>query len=92
MMGRLNHDQAQLFYSFSLEKIVPEDHLVMWRVRLRSVCYVRSITGVAAENAELLLFALGPAGFFRLWPRGARRTDIEDHFSASWSIIWTSED
>ena len=27
MMGRLNHDQAQLFYSFSLEKIVPEDHL-----------------------------------------------------------------
>ena len=27
-MGRLNHDQAQLFYSFSLEKVVPQDHLV----------------------------------------------------------------
>jgi hypothetical protein len=24
MMGRLNHDQGQLFYSFSLEEAVPE--------------------------------------------------------------------
>ena len=23
MMGRLNHDQGQLFYSFSLEEVVP---------------------------------------------------------------------
>jgi hypothetical protein len=53
---------------------------------------VRSITGVAAENAELLLFALGPAGFFRLWPRGAGRADIEHHFSASWSIISTASE
>src|SRR6516164_2316159 len=28
MMGRLNHDQRQLFYSFSLEEAVPDDHLV----------------------------------------------------------------
>jgi hypothetical protein len=28
MMGRLNHDQAQLFYSFCLEEVVPDDHLV----------------------------------------------------------------
>src|SRR5438876_10543050 len=28
MMGRLNHDQGQLFYSFSLEEAVPDDHLV----------------------------------------------------------------
>jgi hypothetical protein len=28
MMGRLNHDQGQLFYSFSLEEVVPDDHLV----------------------------------------------------------------
>src|SRR5215813_14406322 len=27
-MGRLNHDQGQLFYSFCLEEVVPEDHLV----------------------------------------------------------------
>jgi hypothetical protein len=27
MMGRLNHDQAELFYSFHLEDTVPQDHL-----------------------------------------------------------------
>jgi hypothetical protein len=28
MMGRLNQDQGQLFYSFCLEEAVPDDHLV----------------------------------------------------------------
>jgi hypothetical protein len=28
MMGQLNHDQGQLFYSFCLEDVVPDDHLV----------------------------------------------------------------
>src|SRR5216110_1358565 len=28
MMGRLNHDQGQLFYSFHLDDVVPDDHLV----------------------------------------------------------------
>ena len=28
MMGRLNHDQRQLFYSFCLDGVVPDDHLV----------------------------------------------------------------
>jgi transposase len=28
MMGRLNHDQGQLFYSFYLDEVVPDDHLV----------------------------------------------------------------
>jgi len=28
MMGRLNRDQAKFFYSFSLEEVVPDDHLV----------------------------------------------------------------
>lgn len=28
MMGRLNHDQKQLFYSFCLDEIVPDDGLV----------------------------------------------------------------
>ena len=27
-MGRLNHDQGQPFYSFCLEEVVPDDHLV----------------------------------------------------------------
>ena len=28
MMGRLDHDQRQLFYAFNLEEVVPNDHLV----------------------------------------------------------------
>jgi hypothetical protein len=28
MMGRLNRDQGQLFYSFSLDDAVPDDHQV----------------------------------------------------------------
>jgi transposase len=28
MMGRLNHEQEQLFYSFCLDEAVPDDHLV----------------------------------------------------------------
>ena len=28
MMGRLNHDQGQFFYSFRLDVAVPDDHLV----------------------------------------------------------------
>jgi hypothetical protein len=28
MMGRLNRDQKQLFYSFRLRDVVPDDHLV----------------------------------------------------------------
>jgi hypothetical protein len=28
MMGRLNRDQEQLFYSFSLDDAVPDDHPV----------------------------------------------------------------
>lgn len=26
MMGRLNHDQGQLFYSFRLDEAVPDEH------------------------------------------------------------------
>jgi Transposase domain (DUF772) len=33
MMGRLNHDQGELFYSFCLEKVVPDDHLVRKTLR-----------------------------------------------------------
>jgi hypothetical protein len=45
MMGRLNHDQGQLFYSFCLEEIVPDDHLV------RSIAAVLDLSWVHAELA-----------------------------------------
>jgi transposase len=45
MMGRLNRDQAQLFYSFSLDKAVPDDHLV------RDVAAVLDLSWVHSELA-----------------------------------------
>ena len=44
-MGRLNHDQGQLFYSFCLEEVVPDDHLV------RSIAAVLDLSWVHAELA-----------------------------------------
>ena len=45
MMGRLNHDYWQLFYSFCLEEVVPDDHLV------RSIAAVLDLSWVHAELA-----------------------------------------
>ena len=45
MMGRLNHDQGRLFYSFCLEEAVPADHLV------RKVAAVLDLSWVHAELA-----------------------------------------
>jgi transposase len=45
MMGRLNHDQGQLFYSFCLDEAVPDDHLV------RQIASVLDLSWVHCELA-----------------------------------------
>src|SRR5207245_3131570 len=45
MMGRLNHDQGQLFYSFHLDEVVPDDHLV------REIAAVLDLSWVHRELA-----------------------------------------
>ena len=45
MMGRLKHEQAQLFYEFQLDEIVPDDHLV------REIAAVLDLSWVHAELA-----------------------------------------
>jgi len=45
MMGRLNHDQGQLFYSFCLADAVPDDHPI------RGIASVLDLTWVHAELA-----------------------------------------
>src|SRR4051812_2910000 len=45
MMGRLNRDQGQLFYSFCLDEVVPADHLV------REVAAVLDLSWVHAALA-----------------------------------------
>ena len=45
MMGRLNRDQGQLFYSFCLDEVVPADH------RVRVIAAVLDLSWVHAELA-----------------------------------------
>ena len=45
MMGRLNHDQGQLFYSFCLADAVPDDHPI------REIAAVLDLRWVYAELA-----------------------------------------
>ena len=45
MMGRLNHDQEQFFYSFRLDEAVPDDHPV------REVAAVLDLSWVHSELA-----------------------------------------
>jgi transposase len=45
MMGRLRHDQGQLFYSFCLEEVVPSDH------RVREIASALDLSWVHAELA-----------------------------------------
>jgi transposase len=45
MMGRLKHDQEQLFYEFQLDEVVPDDHLV------REIAAVLDLSWVHSELA-----------------------------------------
>jgi transposase len=45
MMGRLNREQGQLFYSFCLDEVVPDDH------RVREIAAVLDLSWVHAELA-----------------------------------------
>jgi transposase len=42
MMGRSSQDQEQLFYSFNLEEVVPDDHLVRPIARVLDLSWVRA--------------------------------------------------
>ena len=42
MMGRLNHDQEQFFYSFRLDEAVPNDHPVREVAAVLDLSWVHS--------------------------------------------------
>ena len=54
-------------------------HTLPRRVRAE---YVRQVSGVAASNATLLLFAFGGI------PGTARREEVEARFAPFWEITW----
>jgi hypothetical protein len=70
MMGRLNHDQKQLFYSFRLDEVVPDDHPVReiaavldlsWVHSELALYYSRLRQSLISNNHRLLQQNLPPA-------------------------------
>ena len=59
MMGRLNQDQGQLFYSFCLDDVVPSDH------RVREIAAVLDLSWVHARVGALLLQRLAAPRLIR---------------------------
>ncbi len=65
MMGRLNHQQEQLFYSFCLDKAVPDDHLLRvvgvrgaWRTIIKDRSAVDRSGADDPDTHHRLLFAI----------------------------------
>jgi hypothetical protein len=63
MLGRISRDQGQLFYSFNLEEIVPDDHLV------RAIARVLDLSWVRAELAPHYSYTGRPSIDPLLFPR-----------------------
>jgi hypothetical protein len=83
MMGRLNHDQEQFFYSFRLDEAVPNDHPVRevvaavldlsWVHSELAAYYVRSeLSVVLTRSVSFLTLHRGRPQFSsRRWPESS---------------------
>src|SRR5260370_35131408 len=99
MMGRLNHDQGQLFYSFSLEAALPDDHPV------RAVAGVLGLSWIHGELApyypKLGRPSIDPALMIRMLVIGyvfairserALCRDVQVNFAYRWFCRLSIED
>ena len=99
MMGRLNHDQGQLFYSFSLEEAVPDDHPV------RAIAGVLDLSWIHGELApyypKLGRPSIDPALMIRMLVIGyvfairserALCRDVQVNFAYRWFCRLSIED
>ena len=73
MMGRLNHDQRQLFYSFSLEEAVPDDHLVRKIAAVLDLSWVHAELAACADATLLETRSMAKSVELGMRTRSARR-------------------
>src|SRR6267378_6232951 len=99
MMGRLNHDQGQLFYSFSLEEAVPDDHLVREIAAVLDLVWVRaelapyySSTGRPSIDPELMIRMLIIGYVFAIRSERALCRDVQENFAYRWFCGLSIED
>ena len=99
MMGRLNQDQGQLFYSFCLEEAVPEDHLVRDIAAVLDLTWVRaelapyySSTGRPSIDPELMVRMLIIGYVFAIRSERALCRDVQVNFAYRWFCGLSIED
>src|SRR6187455_3005237 len=99
MMGRLNRDQGQLFYSFCLDEVVPADHRVREIAAVLDLSWVRaelapyySSTGRPSIDPELMIRMLIVGYVFAIRSERALCRDVQVNFAYRWFCGLSIED
>src|SRR5215475_2651506 len=99
MMGRLNHDQAQLFYSFCLEEAVPNDHPIRNIAAVLDLSWIRSELapfypemGRPSIDPELMLRMLIIGYAFAIRSERAICRDVQVNLAYRWFCGLSIED
>ena len=99
MMGRLNHDQRQLFYSFCLDEVVPDDHLVRAIASVLDLSWVHkelapyySTTGRPSIDPVLMIRMLIVGYVFAIRSERALCRDVQVNLAYRWFCGLSIED
>src|SRR6201987_1852828 len=91
MMGRLNRDQGQLFYSFNLDEAVPDDHLVRKIAAVLDLSWVHdelashySTTGRPLIDPVLMIRMLIVGYVFPIRPERALCREVQVNLAYRW--------
>src|ERR1700738_4855352 len=99
MMGRLNHDQQQLFYSFHLDEAVPHDHPIRKIAAVLDLSWVRSEVapfypemGRPSIDPELMIRMLIIGYVFAIRSERAICRDVKVNLAYRWLCGLSIED
>jgi len=99
MMGRLNHDQGRLFYSFCLEEAVPDDHLVRKVAAVLDLSWVHAglaphypDNGRPSIDPELMIRMLIIGYVFAIRSERALCRDVQVNLAYRWFCGLSIED
>jgi transposase len=93
MMGRLNHDQGQLFYSFCLEEVVPDDHLVRKIAAVLDLSWVQyPDNGRPSIDPQLMIRMLIIGYVFAIRSERALCRDVRVNLAYRWFCGLSIED
>src|SRR5215472_14244925 len=99
MMGRLNHDQGEFFYSFRLDEAVPDDHPVRAIASVLDLSWIRSELapfypkiGRPSIDPELMIRMLIVGYGFAIRSERALCREVQVNFAYRWFCGLSIED